>query len=105
MPGLVPPVVAYHLLGKSGAILIMVMVLMAVTSTGSSEIMAVTSIIIYDIYALNLKQYVACATREATLEVAHFIRINEKPTPATQSAHEAIRHCLVLPQPKYRPLV
>ncbi|GFR85860.1 urea-proton symporter DUR3-like [Elysia marginata] len=55
--GLVPPVVAYHLLGKSGAILIMVMVLMAVTSTGSSEIMAVTSIIIYDIYALNLKPY------------------------------------------------
>ncbi|KAK3777252.1 hypothetical protein RRG08_007515, partial [Elysia crispata] len=95
--GLVPPVVAYHLLGKSGAILIMVMVLMAVTSTGSSEIMAVTSIIIYDIYALNLKhlnpltmitggfnrrntsrallsfqQYVTCATREeATLDVLY----------------------------------
>ncbi|KAK2149320.1 hypothetical protein LSH36_455g04022 [Paralvinella palmiformis] len=41
--GLVAPVVAQKLMGSSGEILILVMILMAVTSTGSSEIMAVTS--------------------------------------------------------------
>ncbi|KAH9514149.1 urea active transporter [Bulinus truncatus] len=55
--GLVPPVVAYQLLGKTGAIMVAVMVIMAVTSTGSSEVMAVTSIVVYDIYALYLKPY------------------------------------------------
>ncbi|CAL1534239.1 unnamed protein product [Lymnaea stagnalis] len=55
--GLVPPAVAYRLLGKSGAIIIIVMVVMAVTSTGSAEVMAVTSIVVYDIYAVYLKPY------------------------------------------------
>ncbi|XP_059168393.1 LOW QUALITY PROTEIN: uncharacterized protein LOC131950305 [Physella acuta] len=55
--GLVPPAVAYRLLGKPGAIFIVVIVLMAVTSTGASEIMAVTSIVVYDIYAVYLKPY------------------------------------------------
>lgn len=53
--GLVVPVVASRLLGKSGAMLILIIVLMAVTSTGSAEIMAVTSILIYDIYGVYLR--------------------------------------------------
>ncbi|KAL5014495.1 hypothetical protein ScPMuIL_008765 [Solemya velum] len=44
--GLVPPVVAQRLLGKTGEILITLMILMAVTSTGSAEVMAVTSILV-----------------------------------------------------------
>ncbi|XP_041377330.1 urea-proton symporter DUR3-like [Gigantopelta aegis] len=55
--GLVPPVVAQRLLGKQGSFLILVMVLMAVTSTGSSEIMAVSSILVYDVYGIYLKPY------------------------------------------------
>ncbi|ESO83679.1 hypothetical protein LOTGIDRAFT_169159 [Lottia gigantea] len=55
--GLVPPIVAQSLLGKSGELLMLVMIVMAITSTGSSEVMAVTSILIFDVYALYLKPY------------------------------------------------
>ncbi|KAK6177025.1 hypothetical protein SNE40_015215 [Patella caerulea] len=55
--GLVPPVVAQTLLGKKGELLMLVMILMAITSTGSSEVMAVTSILVFDVYALYLKPY------------------------------------------------
>ncbi|XP_048249148.1 urea-proton symporter DUR3-like [Haliotis rufescens] len=55
--GLVPPVVAQKLFGRQGEILMLLMVLMAITSTGSSEVMAVTSIMVYDIYGLYLKPY------------------------------------------------
>jgi urea-proton symporter len=48
--GLVPPAVAYHLMGNSGAILIFIMVFSAVTSSGASQMIAVSSIVSYDIY-------------------------------------------------------
>lgn len=48
--GLVPPAAAYHLMGKGGAALVLVMLFMAVTSSGASEQIAVSSIIAYDIY-------------------------------------------------------
>ena len=48
--GLVPPAVAYHLLGSGGAIVLTIMLFMAVTSAGSAELIAVSSIISYDIY-------------------------------------------------------
>ncbi|KAK3105218.1 hypothetical protein FSP39_020002 [Pinctada imbricata] len=54
--GLVPVVVSQRLLGRSGEFLIITMVLMAVTSTGSAEVMAVTSILVYDVYQLYLKR-------------------------------------------------
>ena len=54
-PGLVPPIVAQRLMGNTGEILILIMILMAVTSTGSAEVIAVTSILVYDIYQLYLK--------------------------------------------------
>ncbi|XP_064611598.1 uncharacterized protein LOC135475601 [Liolophura sinensis] len=55
--GLVPPIVAQRLLGKRGEIMIMFMILMAITSTGASEVLAVASILIYDIYQIHLKPY------------------------------------------------
>ncbi|XP_021366508.1 urea-proton symporter DUR3-like [Mizuhopecten yessoensis] len=55
--GLVPPAVAQRLLGRSGEFLIIVMIIMAVTSTGSAEVIAATSILVYDIYQLYLKPY------------------------------------------------
>ncbi|CAK0737642.1 hypothetical protein CVIRNUC_000946 [Coccomyxa viridis] len=53
--GLVPPAVAYHLFGKGGVILITIMVFMAVTSSGSAEFMAVSSLFSYDIYKTYIR--------------------------------------------------
>mmetsp|Transcript_36930 Transcript_36930/g.104203 ORF Transcript_36930/g.104203 Transcript_36930/m.104203 type:complete len:701 (-) Transcript_36930:214-2316(-) len=48
--GLVPPAVAVQLLGSGGAVLILLQLFMAVTSTGSAEQIAVASLIAYDVY-------------------------------------------------------
>jgi urea-proton symporter len=48
--GLVPPAVATELLGNAGAVLILIMLFMAIVSTGSAESIAVSSLISYDIY-------------------------------------------------------
>ncbi|KAG0588243.1 hypothetical protein KC19_2G228200 [Ceratodon purpureus] len=48
--GLVPPAAATALMGKSGAILLLTMLFMAVTSAGSSELIAFSSLCTYDIY-------------------------------------------------------
>ncbi|PRW20754.1 urea-proton symporter DUR3-like [Chlorella sorokiniana] len=48
--GLVPPAVAVYILGKSGAVWITIMLFMAVTSTGSAELIAVSSLFSYDLY-------------------------------------------------------
>jgi len=48
--GLVPPAVADHLLGQAGSVLILIMLFMAIVSTGSAESIAVSSLIAYDIY-------------------------------------------------------
>merc|ERR1711957_570035 len=48
--GLVPPAVAQHLLGDAGAVLILIMLFMAIVSTGSAESIAVSSLVSYDIY-------------------------------------------------------
>ncbi|KAK1864694.1 hypothetical protein I4F81_007238 [Pyropia yezoensis] len=48
--GLVPPAVATHLMGKGGSVLILIMLFMAVTSTGAAEQIAVSSLVAYDIY-------------------------------------------------------
>ncbi|EFJ26403.1 hypothetical protein SELMODRAFT_172808 [Selaginella moellendorffii] len=48
--GLVPPATATALMGNSGAILLLTMLFMAVTSAGSSELVAVSSLCTYDIY-------------------------------------------------------
>jgi len=48
--GLVPPAVAYHLLGNGGSVLVLIMLFMAIVSTGSAESIAVSSLVAYDIY-------------------------------------------------------
>ena len=48
--GLVPPAAALFLLGRGGAILMVIMLFMAVTSSGSAELVAVSSLFTYDIY-------------------------------------------------------
>ncbi len=48
--GLVVPAAASILMGEVGAILVLTMLFMAVTSAGSAELIAVSSLITYDIY-------------------------------------------------------
>jgi Na+/proline symporter len=48
--GLVPPAVAAHLFGDAGAVMILVMLFMAIVSTGSAESIAVSSLVSYDVY-------------------------------------------------------
>ncbi|OMO52387.1 Sodium/solute symporter [Corchorus olitorius] len=48
--GLVPPATAMALMGKGGSLLLLMMLFMAVTSAGSSELIAVSSLCTYDIY-------------------------------------------------------
>ena len=50
LPGLAAPIVAQKLLGTTGEYAILFLMLMAIMSTGSAEVIAVASIIIYDIY-------------------------------------------------------
>ena len=48
--GLVVPAAATALMGEVGAILVLTMLFMAVTSAGSAELIAVSSIVTYDLY-------------------------------------------------------
>jgi len=48
--GLVPPASAIALLGKSGGILVIIQLTMAILSTGSAECIAVSSLLSYDVY-------------------------------------------------------
>ena len=45
-----PPAAALYLLGRGGAILMVIMLFMAVTSSGSAELVAVSSLFTYDVY-------------------------------------------------------
>ncbi|KDP35415.1 hypothetical protein JCGZ_10798 [Jatropha curcas] len=54
--GLVPPATAIALMGKGGSILLLTMLFMAVTSAGSSELIAVSSLCTYDIYRTYINQ-------------------------------------------------
>lgn len=65
--GLVPPAAAEALMGKGGAAIILVMLFMAVTSSGSSELIAVSALLTYDVYRTYVnpgatgKQILACS--------------------------------------------
>ena len=51
--GLAAPLVAQKLLGSTGEYSMLFLILMAVMSTGSAEVIAVASLIIYDIYQVR----------------------------------------------------
>ena len=67
--GLVPPATAYHIYGTGGAVLMLIMLFMAVTSTGSAEMIAVSSLVSYDVY----REYINPeATGEDLLRVGRY---------------------------------
>jgi len=53
--GLVASVVGQSLMGETGEVMITILILIVVMSTGSAEVIAVTSILVYDIYQVYLK--------------------------------------------------
>lgn len=68
--GLVPPAVATYLLGDIGSGLILIMLFMAIVSTGSAESIAISSLISYDIY----RQYINPeATGDQILKVSRYV--------------------------------
>jgi SSS family transporter len=48
--GLVPPATATHMMGQGGAFLVSLQLFLAITSTANSEMLAVASLVAYDIY-------------------------------------------------------
>ncbi len=67
--GLVPPAVAQHLLGRGGSVLILIMLFMAVTSTGAAEQIAVSSLLSYDVYRTYINP---AATGKQIINVSRF---------------------------------
>lgn len=68
--GLVPPAVASELLGNFGSVLVLIMLFMAIVSTGSAESIAVSSLVAYDIY----REYInPDATGDQILKVSRIV--------------------------------
>lgn len=70
--GLVAPNAAVCLLGSSGAVAILVLVFLAVTSAASAELIAVSSIITYDIYRAYFNP---AATGKEIMHASHIVTI------------------------------
>lgn len=68
--GLVPPATAIALMGKGGAVLLLTMLFMAVTSAGSSELIAVSSLCTYDVYRTYINPD---ASGKKILQVSRFV--------------------------------
>lgn len=50
LPGFITTIVIEKVLGTSGSYLLLMIVFMALMATGSGEVMAISSILVYDIY-------------------------------------------------------
>ncbi len=57
IPGLTVPYIAETTLGYAGGVMVLTMLTMALMSTGSGEIMAISSIIVYDIYQIHVNPF------------------------------------------------
>ncbi|EKM50427.1 uncharacterized protein PHACADRAFT_104356 [Phanerochaete carnosa HHB-10118-sp] len=70
--GLVLPYAAQALLGKGGAVLVLLMIFMAVTSAFSSDLVCIASVVTYDIYRGYINPQ---ATGRRLLKLSHFVVI------------------------------
>ncbi|CAG7850309.1 Probable urea active transporter 1 [Serendipita indica DSM 11827] len=68
--GLPAPTAAAALLGKSGAAAMLILLFLAVTSATSAELIAVSSILTYDVYKRYINPH---ATEEQVLRVSHYM--------------------------------
>lgn len=68
--GLSAPFAAVALLGKPGAIALLLTLFMAVTSSSSSELIAVSSILTFDVYKMYIKPH---ATPAQLIRISHIM--------------------------------
>ncbi|TVY92406.1 Urea active transporter [Lachnellula willkommii] len=74
--GLSAPFAAVALLGKPGAIALLLTLFMAVTSSSSSELIAVSSILTFDVYKTYMKPH---ATPQELIRVSHIMICVHRP--------------------------
>jgi len=55
--GFITPYVVQTLLGKEGCFILLTLLTMTLMSTGSGEVMSVTSILVYDIYKIYINPF------------------------------------------------
>lgn len=55
--GLVTVFMAQSTMGLAGSYLVLTMLIMAVMSSGSGEVMAISSIVVYDIYQTHIRPF------------------------------------------------
>lgn len=68
--GLSGPFAAVALLGKPGSVALLLTLFMAVTSSSSSELIAVSSILTFDVYKMYMKPF---ATPEQLIKISHIM--------------------------------
>lgn len=67
--GLVAPAAAITLLGKGGAVLMLILLFMAVTSSTSAELIAVSSLLTFDVYKIYIN---SSAPSSALVKISHY---------------------------------
>jgi len=77
MKGLAAPLVAQKLLGTVGEYSMLFLILMAVMSTGSAEVIAVASIIIYDVYQAYICPYNPNLKEGQCILCARYLRVQK----------------------------
>ena len=55
--GYITPFVMDRVLGSTGGYLLMTMLMMALMSTGSGEVMGISSIVVYDLYKTHIRPF------------------------------------------------
>ena len=68
-----PPTVAGLVLGKFGSYIANLIVILAVTTTGGGEILAVTSIVINDIYSVYIQVSFKAYEKKFNIRVVNFL--------------------------------
>ena len=55
--GYITPFIMDRVLGSTGGYLLMTMLMMALMSTGSGEVMGISSIVVYDLYKTHIRPF------------------------------------------------
>merc|ERR1711936_967161 len=88
--GLAAPLVAQKLLGTTGEYAMLFLILMAVMSTGSAEVIAVASIIIYDIYQAYICPFKSDLKEGQCILCSRYLRKPRDVTVAKESLCECV---------------
>merc|ERR1740123_2588482 len=93
MKGLAAPLVAQKLLGTVGEYSMLFLILMAVMSTGSAEVIAVSSIIIYDVYQAYICPFRPDLKEGQCILCGKFMRANSAKMHSDSSGEQLLELC------------